>query len=75
MAAKALSDLSFLMGYITRKATEAGVGVPAEVTLQNVDAMYAVVVEEFSSGNRDGQKSWITICKDLRKRTKGERQQ
>ena len=70
VASKALSDLSYLMKYMTAKV-EANGGIPQEITVASVDEMYNRVSEGlFHRGHRDAQKKWNTVCKNLRKRVK-----
>jgi hypothetical protein len=60
-ARKTLSDLAFLMTYITGK-----VEVPEVLTLESVDIMFAVVSEEFQGG-RNAQKHWESVVHDVRR--------
>ena len=64
-ARKIYSDMAFLMNYITDKVVANGM-MPEEITISSVDAMYLGVAEEFGGGQRNAQKKWNTLVKELR---------
>jgi hypothetical protein len=71
-ASKTLSDLKFLMEYITSKVQEAG-ALATVITLTNVDVMFTVVFEEFEGG-RNAQKNWQSVAQDIRRRQRAGRE-
>ena len=62
-----MNDMQFVMTWITKKAQAAG-AMEEEITLSLVDRMFAVVTDEFSEGERNGQKKWSTIVRVLQKK-------
>jgi len=64
LARKNLNDMKFIMNWITKKVQEAG-AMEQVITLSSVDRMFAVVAGEFSEGERNGQKKWNTLVRDL----------
>ena len=70
-ASKTLSDIWFLMYYI-EKMIEDQNRMAAMITLEAVDGMFDLVVEEepFAGGERDSQKRWTIIVNQLQKRLK-----
>jgi len=67
LARKTLNDMQFIMTWITKKVQAAG-AMEEEITLSLVDRMFAVVTDEFSEGERNGQKKWSTIVRVLQKK-------
>ena len=67
-AKKTLSDLSYLMRYMTTKLEELN-AVPEQITMTSVDTMYNVLEHEFAGG-RNSQKKWNTFVKEVRRRNK-----
>ena len=65
---KLLSDMRFLMKWITDKVAASPGGIKREITISAVDCMFQVVTDEFSEGERNGQKKWLTVVRSLRKR-------
>ena len=64
-----LSDMKFLMNWITSKVEAAG-ALEQEITISAVDQMFQVVTEEFSEGECSGQKRWTTVIRGLQKKTR-----
>jgi len=64
LARKNLNDMKFIMNWITKKVQEAG-AMEQVITLSSVDRMFAMVAGEFSEGERNGQKKWNTLVRDL----------
>ena len=66
-AKRTLCDLRFLMNWITNKVES--VGAKEEViTLSSVDRMFQAVAHFFGEAERDGQQSWATIVRSVRRR-------
>jgi len=59
--------MQFIMTWITKKVQAAG-AMEEEITLSSVDRMFAVVTDEFSEGERNGQKKWSTFVRVLQKK-------
>ena len=62
---KTLSDLAFLMTYVTRKVEAAGEMAEA-FSLDSVDRMFTVVAEEFEGG-RNAQMHWASTVHLVRR--------
>jgi hypothetical protein len=67
-AKKTLSDLIYLMKYMTTKVEGLEL-FPEAITLTSVDAMYTALEPEFTGG-RNSQKKWNTFVKEVRQRNK-----
>jgi hypothetical protein len=66
---KSLGDMHWLMKCVKGKVIERN-ALEAEITLSNVDKMYAAVVDCFNNKARDSQKQWSSVVVWLRKETK-----
>jgi len=62
-----LSDLRFVMRWITTRVEEAG-RMEEEITILAVDRMFEVVAGHFSEGEHNGQKKWPTVIRSLWKK-------
>jgi len=67
-AAKTLSDMRYLMNWITTTVAEAG-AIEQEITISAVDWMFAVVANLFSEGECNGQKKWNMVIRALQKKS------
>jgi len=65
---KTLSDMRYLMNWITAKVAEAR-AIEQEITISAVDRMFAVVENLFSEGECNGQKKWNTVIRALQKKS------
>jgi len=57
-ARKILSDMKFLMVFITQKVKEKGAFQSDHVTVVAVDAMFKAVADCFDNNERDSQRRW-----------------
>ena len=62
---KILSDMKFLMEYVTRKVRERN-AFRAEITIATVDSMFDAVADLLSSNARNAQLNWLTAVGRLR---------
>ena len=69
-ARKILSDIEFLMVYITDLVKANGT-FEATITLSSVDRMYDSVSAQLLFNNRDVLKLWYSSVKEIHKRVKG----
>jgi hypothetical protein len=67
-AVKILSDMNYIIKFIRSKLERKNMWFQKNepVTQRKVNQMFAAVNEEFMVNNRDVQKSWITVVRQLR---------
>jgi hypothetical protein len=68
-ATKELTDLRFLCNYLTNLVTKLG-KLETVITLSAVDRMFVAVAEVVLSGERDNQKRWLSVVRELRRKKK-----
>jgi hypothetical protein len=73
-ATKILCDMKFLIKHIQQVLEEQDIRfLPNElVTQRKVNSMFASINDTFLVHDRDVQKSWVTIVRDLREAGRGE---
>jgi hypothetical protein len=65
-ARKILSDIKFLMGFITQKVKARGAFELENLTVATVDSMFKAVADCFDNNDRDSQRRWRTVIHDVR---------
>jgi hypothetical protein len=66
-ATKELTDLRFLCNYLTDLVTKLG-KLEDVINLPAVDWMFVAVAEVAISGERDNQKGWLSVVRELRQK-------
>lgn len=64
---KQLSDMRFIMKYITNKVIEHNL-MALTITYRTVDDMFALVSDKLNVGERNLQKAWLTVVREVRKK-------
>jgi hypothetical protein len=65
-ANKMMCDLRFLMRFVTDLVEHEG-ALEETITISTVDKMFSTVSNKFHVGERDLQKQWLTVVRELRK--------
>jgi hypothetical protein len=67
-AVKIMSDINYLIKFIRKKLEAKGKWIKRHdpITQRRINEMFAEVNDEFMINNRDVQKSWITVVRQLR---------
>jgi hypothetical protein len=71
-ATKVLSDLHFIMEYISTKVTERNLQ-EAVITPESVDRMFIALLDIFTEAERDAQKRWVSVVLNVIRRNWAER--
>jgi hypothetical protein len=71
-AVKIMSDINYLIKFIRKKLEEKGMWMQKNepITQRRINEMFAAVNDEFMINNRDVQKSWVTVVRQLREKNK-----
>ena len=64
-SSKLHSDLAYLVNYIAERVEQRN-GIPEQITLMTVDAMWNLVADEFGDGAGNAQKKWTTVVREVR---------
>ena len=62
---KQLSDLQFLMKYITTKVVEHNL-MAQIITYRTVDDLFALVSDKLNVSEQNLQKAWLTVVREIR---------
>jgi hypothetical protein len=67
-----MSDINYLIKFIRKKLEAKGMWIKRNdpITQRRINDMFAEVNDEFMINNRDVQKSWITVVRQLRDKNK-----
>jgi hypothetical protein len=69
MVKKILTDMRFICKYLCKLVEQKG-KLAEVITLSSVDRMFSEIVDLVLDGNRDSQKQWLSVVRQLRRKKK-----